>query len=92
MCAGFFISEGPTMSVHPRDALFDAGEPAGMLLPVCDHYAGVEARMRKDQNGATMIEYSILIGIITAAVVASVVIMGGRVAVWWTTLTAATAG
>src|SRR5687768_3048322 len=47
MCAGFFISEGPTMSVHPRDALFDAGEPAGMLLPVCDHYAGVEARMRK---------------------------------------------
>jgi pilus assembly protein Flp/PilA len=50
------------------------------------------ARMRKDQNGATMIEYSILIGIITAAVVASVVIMGGRVAVWWTTLTTATAG
>jgi citrate lyase subunit beta / citryl-CoA lyase len=35
------------MPVHPRDALFDAGEPAGALLPVCDHYAGVEARMRK---------------------------------------------
>jgi citrate lyase subunit beta / citryl-CoA lyase len=47
MCAGFFISEGPTMPVHPRDALFDASEPAGALLPVCDHYAGVEARMRK---------------------------------------------
>ncbi len=32
--------------VHPREALFDAGDrvPA---LPVCDHYAGVEARMRK---------------------------------------------
>jgi len=32
--------------VHPRDALFGAGEvrPA---LPVCDHYAGVEVRMRK---------------------------------------------
>jgi citrate lyase subunit beta / citryl-CoA lyase len=31
---------------HPRDALFEAGEvpPA---LPVCDHYAGVETRMRK---------------------------------------------
>jgi len=32
--------------VHPRDALLDAGEAAS-LLPVCDHYAGVELRMRK---------------------------------------------
>jgi citrate lyase subunit beta/citryl-CoA lyase len=32
--------------VHPRDALLDAGESAA-LLPVCDHYAGVEVRMRK---------------------------------------------
>src|SRR5512134_3913203 len=31
----------------PRDALFDADEPAPPPLPVCDHYAGVEARMRK---------------------------------------------
>ena len=50
------------------------------------------ARMRKDQSGATMIEYSILIGIITAAVVASVVIMGGRVSTWWASLVTATAG
>ena len=34
------------MKVHPRDALLDAGESAA-LLPVCDHYAGVEVRMRK---------------------------------------------
>jgi citrate lyase subunit beta / citryl-CoA lyase len=33
--------------IHPRDALFDADEPAPPALPVCDHYAGVEARMRK---------------------------------------------
>ena len=32
---------------HPRDALFDPGEPAPITLPVCDHYAGVEPRMRK---------------------------------------------
>ena len=33
-------------ALHPRQALFDSGEvpPA---LPVCDHYAGVEVRMRK---------------------------------------------
>jgi citrate lyase subunit beta/citryl-CoA lyase len=34
------------VNVHPRDALFGTGgfRPA---LPVCDHYAGVEPRMRK---------------------------------------------
>src|SRR5512140_98087 len=32
--------------IHPRDALFEAGEAAASL-PVCDHYAGVEVRMRK---------------------------------------------
>ncbi len=34
------------MATHPRDALFGAGA-ALPALPVCDHYAGVEARMRK---------------------------------------------
>jgi citrate lyase subunit beta / citryl-CoA lyase len=33
--------------LHPRQALFDPGEPAACSLPVCDHYAGVEDRMRK---------------------------------------------
>jgi len=31
---------------HPRDVLFDDGDPT-TALPVCDHYSGVEARMRK---------------------------------------------
>ncbi len=31
---------------HPRDILLGAQAAAGML-PVCDHYSGVEARMRK---------------------------------------------
>jgi citrate lyase subunit beta/citryl-CoA lyase len=35
-----------TAAPHPRDALCDAGE-ARAALPVCDHYCGVEARMRK---------------------------------------------
>ena len=33
-------------AIHPRDALLDAGE-AAPALPVCDHYSGVEVRMRK---------------------------------------------
>jgi citrate lyase subunit beta/citryl-CoA lyase len=32
--------------IHPRAALFDSADLAP-ALPVCDHYAGVEARMRK---------------------------------------------
>jgi len=34
-------------TLHPRQALFDAAETAAAALPVCDHYAGVEARMKK---------------------------------------------
>jgi citrate lyase subunit beta / citryl-CoA lyase len=32
--------------VHPREILLGA-QGAGAILPVCDHYSGVEARMRK---------------------------------------------
>ena len=31
---------------HPRDVLFEDGDPT-TSLPVCDHYSGIEARMRK---------------------------------------------
>ena len=34
-------------ALHPRQALFDPDERAVPALPVCDHYSGVEARMRK---------------------------------------------
>ena len=37
---------GEARPVHPRDALFGVGR-ATPMLPVCDHYAGVEERMRK---------------------------------------------
>ncbi len=33
--------------LHPREALFDAAAVAAVALPVCDHYCGVEPRMRK---------------------------------------------
>jgi citrate lyase subunit beta / citryl-CoA lyase len=34
------------MTTHPRDALFGS-EELGPSLPVCDHYCGIEARMKK---------------------------------------------
>jgi pilus assembly protein Flp/PilA len=48
------------------------------------------ARLRKEENGATMIEYSILIGIITVAAIAMIGLMGNYVVSQWTQLVSAT--
>ena len=47
------------------------------------------ARFRKDEKGAALIEYSILIGIITAGVITIVIAVGGWVAAQWTNLASA---
>lgn len=41
------------------------------------------ARLRKDENGAALIEYSILIGLIAAAVITAVVAIGGWITGRW---------
>lgn len=51
---------------------------------------GLISDLKNDIKGASMIEYSILIGIVTAGVVATVVTMGGRVSGWWGDLATAT--
>jgi len=48
------------------------------------------ARLRKNENGATMIEYSILIGIITVLAITFIGTMGEYVVRQWSTLVAAT--
>jgi len=40
----------------------------------------------RDERGAAMVEYAILIGIVTAATVATIVTVGGKVSGAWTTL------
>lgn len=42
--------------------------------------------LRENKSGAAMIEYSILIGLITAAVIATIVLVGGKVETAWTNL------
>lgn len=44
---------------------------------------------KKDVSGAALVEYSLLIGLITVAVVATIVLVGGWVATQWTNLNAA---
>jgi pilus assembly protein Flp/PilA len=47
---------------------------------------GFFTRLRKDEKGATMIEYSILIGIITAVAIGFIIAMGGFVSGAWSLL------
>ncbi|MDG4874241.1 Flp family type IVb pilin [Mesorhizobium sp. WSM4935] len=42
-----------------------------------------------DENGAAMVEYTILLGIITVAVIATIILVGNWVVGQWTTLQAA---
>jgi pilus assembly protein Flp/PilA len=46
-------------------------------------------QFRDDENGAAMVEYTILLGIITVAVIASIIVVGAWVGTRWTTLSAA---
>lgn len=50
---------------------------------------GMLARLRKSEDGATMIEYSILIGIITALAIAFIIGMGDFVVNAWSTICSA---
>lgn len=43
-------------------------------------------RLLRDERGAALVEYSILIGLVTAAVIATIVLVGGKVSNAWTTL------
>jgi pilus assembly protein Flp/PilA len=44
---------------------------------------------KRNESGAALVEYSLLIGLITVAVVATIVIVGGWVATQWGNLQAA---
>jgi pilus assembly protein Flp/PilA len=47
---------------------------------------GIARQFRDDENGAAMVEYSILIGIITAAVIVLIIGVGIYVKDQWTSL------
>jgi len=41
-----------TTTAHPAEVLLDAQAAGALHLPVCDHYSGVEERMRKSCSHA----------------------------------------
>lgn len=54
--------------------------------------ADIAKRFRQDEDGAAMIEYTILLGIITVAVIGFVVAVGVWVSGQWSTLCATVTG
>ncbi len=54
--------------------------------------ADMTKRFRQDEDGAAMVEYSILIGIITAAVIAVIAVVGTWIGLQWDTLCGALPG
>ena len=46
-------------------------------------------KLRRDEDGAALIEYTVLLGILVVAVVATIVAVGGWVNVKWTALNGA---
>ena len=47
------------------------------------------ARLHRDEEGAALIEYTVLLGIMLVAVIVSIIFVGGWVGTQWTALTAA---
>lgn len=47
-------------------------------------------KLKEDIKGASLVEYSLLIGIISAAVVVTIGLIGGKVVGWWQALDTAT--
>jgi pilus assembly protein Flp/PilA len=45
--------------------------------------ADIARRFRADEDGAAMVEYTVLLGIITVAVIGSVIAVGAWVGVQW---------
>jgi pilus assembly protein Flp/PilA len=52
-------------------------------------FLSLAKRFRDDQDGAAMIEYTVLLGIITVAVIATIILVGAWVSGQWVTLEAA---
>jgi pilus assembly protein Flp/PilA len=49
---------------------------------------GLLAKLRKDEDGAALIEYTVLLGILLVAVIGVIVFVGGWISAQWVALSA----
>ncbi len=57
-----------------------------LLVNTSEWVHGLKERAKKDIEGASLIEYSLLIALIAAATIALIVSIGGKVTTAWTNL------
>ena len=70
--------------VHPWLCLVGLKPPEGEID--MKKLMTMTRQFRDDENGAAMVEYTVLLGIITVAVIATVILVGTWVGGQWTTL------
>ena len=51
-----------------------------------DHMGGLKTRFTRDEDGAALVEYTILIGLITVAAITAIIFVGSWVSTKWSTL------
>jgi pilus assembly protein Flp/PilA len=56
------------------------------VLAITDRLAPVLKKLRDDEGGAALIEYTVLIGIMLVAVIAIIVFVGGWISGQWSAL------
>ena len=49
-------------------------------------FLGILVKLSKDEEGAALIEYTVLLGIMLVAVIATIVLVGGWINTQWTNL------
>jgi pilus assembly protein Flp/PilA len=57
-------------------------------MRIVEHTKDIAFKLWKDESGASLLEYSVLIGLITAAVITTITSVGGKVLNAWQTLDA----
>jgi pilus assembly protein Flp/PilA len=97
------VNAPPTKQCHPDfpSSVPPSAAPAVMLLPIrarrSPAYNGDESmrlfelltRLGNDEDGATLLEYTVLIAIMLVAVIATITLVGGWLGGQWTALNGA---
>ena len=58
-------------------------------LTMLDHFKTVVTEFKKDEEGAALVEYTVLLGILLVAVIALIAFIGGWISSQWSALSSA---
>lgn len=58
----------------------------GTYIAATTQLENLKNRIGRDEEGAALVEYSVLIGLITVAAIAMIILVGGWVSAAWTAL------